>query len=86
MSAIRPSSSNSAGLASVMLSGETAAGAYPVQSVSAMAKIVENAEQHKEYLQTIDNFEKVYNRIFRIIWRSNRGFIYEIKKTNCIFF
>ena len=44
------------GTSAVMLSGETAAGAYPVQSVSAMAKIVENAENHIEYIQTIDNF------------------------------
>ena len=44
------------GTSAVMLSGETAAGTYPVQSVSAMAKIVENAETHLEYIQTIDNF------------------------------
>ena len=45
------------GTSAVMLSGETAAGAYPVQSVNAMAKIVEHAETHIEYIQTIDNFE-----------------------------
>jgi pyruvate kinase len=39
-----------------MLSGETAAGAYPVQSVAAMAKIVENAENHIDYIQTIEDF------------------------------
>ncbi len=44
------------GTSAVMLSGETAAGAYPVQSVAAMAKIVERAEHHVEYIQTIDNF------------------------------
>lgn len=44
------------GTSAVMLSGETAAGSYPVQSVAAMAKIVENAENHIEYIQTIDNF------------------------------
>ena len=44
------------GTSAVMLSGETAAGAFPVQSVAAMAKIVENAENHTEYIQTIDNF------------------------------
>ncbi|MBO5479840.1 MAG: pyruvate kinase [Clostridia bacterium] len=44
------------GTSAVMLSGETAAGAYPVQSVAAMAKIVEHAESHIEYIQTIDNF------------------------------
>ena len=45
------------GTSAVMLSGETAAGKYPVQSVNAMAKIVEHAEEHIEYIQTIDNFE-----------------------------
>ena len=44
------------GTSAVMLSGETAAGAYPMQSVTAMAKIVERAEHHVEYIQTIDNF------------------------------
>lgn len=44
------------GTSAVMLSGETAAGSYPVQSVDAMAKIVANAENHIEYIQTIDNF------------------------------
>ena len=44
------------GTSAVMLSGETAAGAYPVQSVMAMSKIVQNAEQHTEYIQTIENF------------------------------
>lgn len=45
------------GTSAVMLSGETAAGEYPVQSVAAMSRIVEHAETHVEYIQTIDNFE-----------------------------
>ncbi len=45
------------GTSAVMLSGETAAGAYPVQSVAAMARIVEHAETHIEYIQNIENFE-----------------------------
>ena len=45
------------GTSAVMLSGETAAGNFPVQSVNAMAKIVENAEQHIEYIQIIDDFQ-----------------------------
>ena len=45
------------GTSAVMLSGETAAGNCPVQSVNAMAKIVEHAEEHIEYIQTIENFE-----------------------------
>ena len=44
------------GTSVVMLSGETAAGNYPIQAVSAMAKIVEHAEQHVEYIQTLNNF------------------------------
>ena len=45
------------GTSAVMLSGETAAGAYPVQSVDAMARIVAQAETHIEYIQTIEDFE-----------------------------
>ena len=45
------------GTSAVMLSGETAAGEFPVQSVSAMARIVEHAETHIEYIQNIDSFE-----------------------------
>lgn len=44
------------GTSAVMLSGETAAGAFPVESVSAMAKIVERAENHVEYIQSIECF------------------------------
>jgi pyruvate kinase len=45
------------GTSAVMLSGETAAGAYPVESVAAMAKIVERAENHTQYIQTIEDFQ-----------------------------
>jgi pyruvate kinase len=45
------------GTSAVMLSGETAAGDYPVESVAAMARIVAHAETHVEYIQNIDNFE-----------------------------
>lgn len=44
------------GTSAVMLSGETAAGSFPVESVAAMAKIVERAENHVEYIQPIENF------------------------------
>ncbi len=37
------------GTSAVMLSGETAAGAYPVQAVKAMAKIAEEAEKNIDY-------------------------------------
>lgn len=42
------------GTSAVMLSGETAAGEFPAQSVAAMARIVEHAETHIEYIQNID--------------------------------
>ena len=45
------------GTSAVMLSGETAAGAYPAESVGAMAKIVERAESNSEYIQKIEDFE-----------------------------
>ena len=44
------------GTSAVMLSGETAAGEYPVQSVDAMSKIVKRAESHTEYIQNIEQF------------------------------
>ena len=45
------------GTSAVMLSGETAAGEFPVESVGAMAKIVERAEGHINYIQHIDDFK-----------------------------
>ena len=47
------------GTSAVMLSGETAAGDYPVEAVKAMAKIVEQAEKNDEYLQVIQENEFV---------------------------
>ena len=47
------------GTSAVMLSGETAAGDYPVEAVKAMAKIVEQAEKNDEYLQVISENEFV---------------------------
>ncbi|MBQ7372987.1 MAG: pyruvate kinase [Clostridia bacterium] len=43
------------GSSAVMLSGETAAGAYPIQAVRAMAKIVEQAENNTQYIQKIND-------------------------------
>ena len=42
------------GSSAVMLSGETAAGLYPVQAVAAMARIAEQAESKQQFIQTID--------------------------------
>ncbi len=47
------------GTSAVMLSGETAAGDYPIEAVKAMAKIVEQAEKNDEYLQVIPENEFV---------------------------
>ena len=44
------------GTSAVMLSGETAAGEFPVESVAAMAKILARAETRMDYIQTIENF------------------------------
>lgn len=42
------------GTSAVMLSGETAAGEYPVQAVSAMAKICVQAESNTQYIEPIE--------------------------------
>lgn len=44
------------GTSAVMLSGETAAGSFPIESVEAMSKILVRAEEHIEYIHTIENF------------------------------
>lgn len=41
------------GTSAIMLSGETAAGAYPVEAVRAMAKIAEQAEENTNYIAYI---------------------------------
>ncbi|MBO7703031.1 MAG: pyruvate kinase [Solobacterium sp.] len=45
------------GTSAVMLSGETAAGAYPVQAVKAMARIAETAEQNIDYKKQFYQYE-----------------------------
>lgn len=45
------------GSSAIMLSGETAAGEFPVEAVSAMAKIAMEAEAHTEYIAYIDEAE-----------------------------
>lgn len=42
------------GSSAVMLSGETAAGAYPVEAVKAMAKIAVQAENRSQFIQEVD--------------------------------
>ncbi len=43
------------GSSAIMLSGETAAGEYPVQAVAAMARIAEQAETKVEYIQQVED-------------------------------
>lgn len=45
------------GSSAVMLSGETAAGHYPVEAVQAMSRIVMQAEKHPEFMQFLKNDE-----------------------------
>ena len=45
------------GSSAVMLSGETAAGAYPVEAVRAMAKITTQAETKKQFIQAVEESE-----------------------------
>ena len=43
------------GSSAVMLSGETAAGAYPVEAVKAMAKIAMQAERKSSFIQAVED-------------------------------
>ena len=43
------------GSSAIMLSGETAAGEYPVQSVAAMARIAKQAETKVDYIQHVED-------------------------------
>ncbi len=45
------------GSSAIMLSGETAAGAYPVEAVKAMSKIAVQAEKNTNYIAYIDDSE-----------------------------
>ncbi len=51
------------GTSAVMLSGETAAGLYPVEAVSAMSKIVEQAEKNRIYIQIIPDESFVISHV-----------------------
>lgn len=45
------------GSSAIMLSGETAAGAYPVEAVRAMARIAQQAETKQGFIQAVDDSE-----------------------------
>lgn len=51
------------GSSAIMLSGETAAGAYPVEAVKAMARIAAQAESNTEYIAHIDENEYRITRL-----------------------
>ena len=52
------------GTSAVMLSGESAAGKYPVETVKTMAEIVEETEKHIHYAKRFKNYEfKIKNRL-----------------------
>ncbi len=52
------------GTSAVMLSGESAAGKYPVETVSTMAKIVAETEQHIDYASLFHTHEFIiHNRL-----------------------
>ncbi len=51
------------GSSAIMLSGETAAGAYPVEAVKAMAKIAEQAEENTNYIAHIDENDYHINNL-----------------------
>ncbi|MDZ5111274.1 pyruvate kinase [Pseudomonas putida] len=51
------------GTDAVMLSAETAAGAYPVQTVEAMARIIAGAERHPQAQRSKHRMDEVFQRI-----------------------
>lgn len=51
------------GTDAVMLSAETAAGAYPVQTVEAMARIITGAERHPQAQRSKHRMDEVFQRI-----------------------
>ncbi len=52
------------GTSAVMLSGESAAGKYPVETVKAMVKIVEETEKHINYTKRFKNSDfKIKNKV-----------------------
>ncbi|MEG1458366.1 MAG: pyruvate kinase, partial [Acetivibrio sp.] len=49
------------GTSAIMLSGETAAGKYPIQALGTMVRIAERTEQDIDYKKRFKNIETVYN-------------------------
>ncbi len=51
------------GSSAIMLSGETAAGAYPVEAVRAMSRIAEQAEKNTNYIHYIDESKYIIKNL-----------------------
>ena len=45
------------GTSAIMLSGETAAGAYPIESIKTMVRIAERTESEIDYIRQLENWE-----------------------------
>lgn len=69
------------GTSVVMLSGETAAGKYPVEAVKQMAKIAEETEKHINYAKRFNNANVKLKSITDVISHSavNASFLQKIK-------
>jgi len=67
------------GTSAVMLSGESAAGAYPVKSVEAMAKIAEETEKHIDYVANFHNNEFLISDEIDAISHATCGMAIDIK-------
>ncbi|MEE1002706.1 MAG: pyruvate kinase [Acutalibacteraceae bacterium] len=71
------------GTSAIMLSGETAAGKYPAQTVATMAKIAEETEQHIDYKHLFYKNEFEINDIIDAISHSTCAMSIDIK-AKCI--
>ncbi len=61
------------GTSAIMLSGETAAGKYPVQSVAVMARIAERTEQSIHYAKRFNNTDFKINTVIDAISHATCG-------------
>ena len=69
------------GTSAIMLSGETAAGKYPVEAVRAMAKIAETAEKNIHYKKRFHNAEFEIRNIVDAISHATCGMAIDIDAT-----
>ncbi len=67
------------GTSAIMLSGETAAGKYPIQAVKTMAKIAETTEESIDYKERFHNAEFKIKNMVDAISHSTCGMAIDIK-------